>query len=167
MGFEVQLFEPWLSRAPPEGGSEEVALAALRSTDAHVHGELMIIVDGARVPHLGFFGPRGVCVGTWLRELTSARQLLAVKDGACHLFDEGEQGQPAFQFRRVGDRVDVSVLDSEMSDGVGDSEWGTRSCTLAEFDAGIAAFVAELASILDEAAPGVGRLWVQRHGNSG
>jgi len=102
-----------------------------------VHGGLAIVVDGERLPHLGFLGPRDVCVGTWVRELTAAGQALAVASGSCHIFDEGEQGQPAFKFDRVDDSVPVSVVDSEISDGVGEAEWGTRACTLAEFNAGI------------------------------
>jgi hypothetical protein len=142
-------------------------LSALRSTDAHIHGELAILVDGARVPHLGFFGPRDVCVGTWLREFTAARRTLATAKSACHVFDEGEQGQPAFRFQRDGDRVNVSVVDSEISDGIGDSAWGTRSCTLAEFNSGIEAFLEELASTLENSAPGVGREWVHSFESSG
>lgn len=159
MAFDVKVFEPWLSRVRPEGGSEELALAALRSSDAHVHGELVIVVDGARLPHLGSCGPRDVCIGTWLRVLTAVRQALGADDG-CHRFDEGEQGQPAFNFQRVGDRVDVSVVDSDIGDGPGDLEWGVKSCTIAELNAGVAKFIAELASSLEEAAPGVGRRWV-------
>ena len=87
-------------------------------------------------------------------------------DNGCHLFDEGEQGQPAFKFQRVGDRVDVSVVDSEIGDGAGDLEWGVKSCTIAEFNAGVATFIAELASSLEEIAPGVGRRWVHSLENS-
>jgi hypothetical protein len=166
MTFEVQLGEPWLSRVLPDGRSEELSLSALRSSDAHIHGELAIVVGGEQIPHLGFFGPSDVCVGTWLRELATARRVLA-DDGGRHVFDEGEQGQPAFKFERVGDRVNVSVVDSEISDGVGDPEWGIQSCTVVEFTTGVTNFFATLESTLEEAAPGVGRLWVHRFGNSG
>jgi hypothetical protein len=131
MAFDVNLLNPDLALVSRDGGSDKRSLSALRSTDAHIHGELAIIVDGARLPHLGFFGPRDVCVGTWLRELTMARGKIAAGDSACHVFDEGEQGQPAFRFQRDGDRVDISIVDSKISDGVGDPEWGTKSCTLA------------------------------------
>jgi hypothetical protein len=160
MAFDVKLLEPRLSRVMVDGGPKEAPLSTLRSTDAHVHGELAIVVDGGRLPSLGFFGPRDVCIGQWLRVLTKARRTLVAGDSASYLFDEGEQGQPAFRFQRVGDRVDVSIVDSAISDGEGDPVWGTKSCTFAAFAAGIAAFLAELASALEEAAPGVGREWV-------
>lgn len=161
MAFEVKLFEPWVSRVRPEGGSDELPLSSLRPSNAHIHGELLIIVDGEALPHLGFFGPRDVCVNTWLGELSVVRRVLSESTTACHVFDEGEQGQPAFKFQRSGDLVEVSVVDSQLSDGIGDPEWGTRTCTIGEFQDGVSAFFAELTSALEAAAPGVGRLWVQ------
>ena len=59
------------------------------------------------------------------------------------------------------------MVDSGISDGVGEAEWGTRACTLAEFNAGIAAFFTRLASTLEDAAPGVGKRWVQNLQGSG
>jgi hypothetical protein len=167
MAFEVRLSEPWLSRVLPEGGSERLPLTSLRSPDAHIHGELLIMVDGKSLPQLGYFGPRDVCVGAWVRELTEAQRVLATGDESRHVFDEGEQGQPAFHFQRVGDRVDVTVVDSDLSGGIGDPEWGIRSCTHAEFDAGVSSFLATLESTLESAAPGIGRSWVHRVRYSG
>jgi hypothetical protein len=82
---------------------------------------------------------------------------------ARHLFDEGEQGQPAFLFQRRGDTIDVAVVDSEISDGRGDTKWGTRSCSCASFDAEVSRFLEEFESTLETAAPGVGRAWMLRH----
>jgi hypothetical protein len=165
MVFDVKLFDPWLSRVLPEGGSEEKPLSALRSVDDHVHGELLIIVDGEALPRLGFFGPRDVCVGTWVRELVRARVAVATPQG-CHTFDEGEQGQPAFRFERIDDRVEVSVVDSDLSGAAGDHDWGVRSCYVSEFQRGVTAFLAELALTLEDAAPGVGRSWTQHAAGS-
>jgi hypothetical protein len=160
MAFAVRLLEAGSARVLPANEIGREPLAALRSVEDHIHGALSIVVDGEAVPHLGFFGPADVCVGTWVSELVEARRALASERGR-HLFDEGEQGQPAFLFERKGDRVLVSVVDSELSGAAGDPAWGVRTCSFDELDLGVSMFLSELESLLERAAPGVGRSWIQ------
>ena len=55
----------------------------------------------------------------------------------------------------------ISVVESELGDGVGSPEWGRRSCSLAEFGIEVEQFVSELEAVLEGAAPGSGRDWVR------
>lgn len=161
MSIQIALKDPWVSKVLPEGGSEELPLSSLRNDGSHLHGELLIVVDGEEVPRMGYFGPRDVCVSAWIRELTTAAGELRSSDPARHLYDECEQGQPAFLFERFGESVTISIVDSELGDGLGSPEWGRRSCPLAEFGTEVARFVEELEGILETAAPGNGRAWVR------
>lgn len=114
----------WTYRIADSGGTEREALSRLgeRRNAGHVHGELIIEIDGSVVPYLGYFGPDDVCLNTWLVELCNAVNALAEPAGR-YTFDEGEQGQPAFDFERVGDDVAFSINDSASSDGEADPEW--------------------------------------------
>jgi hypothetical protein len=69
----------------------------------HVHGRVTIEIAGRAVPHLGHLGPDDVCLNTWLVGLCNAVNALA-ETGGKYIFDEGEQGQPAFSFERLGMR---------------------------------------------------------------
>ena len=162
MSFEVRLLELSLARVLPDESDDELSLASLRTVDDHIHGRLVVVVDGTPVPHIGFFGPSDVCIGDWVHEMSEARRVLASAEDSCHVFDEGEQGQPAFRFRRVGDRIEVSIVDSVSGAG-GDPEWGTHSCTASDFDSGISSFVRQLATDLERSSPGIGRSWVEHH----
>jgi len=71
--------------------------------DRHVHGGLRLEINGRLVPYLGYWGPDDVCFGEWVNELWRAAQALR-DSGGRHVYDEGEQGQPAFVFEREGDR---------------------------------------------------------------
>jgi hypothetical protein len=161
ISIEIALKDPWVSRVLPEGGSQELPVSSLKNDGSHLHGELLIVVDGEPIPRMGYFGPRDVCVTAWVRELRTAARELRSSDPARHLYDECEQGQPAFLFERRGETVTVSVVDSELGDGVGNPEWGRRSCSLAEFGTEVERFVSELEAILEDAAPGNGRAWVR------
>jgi hypothetical protein len=44
------------------------------------------------------------------------------------VYDEGEQGQPAFAFERDSRRLMVSVRDSLISGGDGDDDWNRVAC---------------------------------------
>jgi hypothetical protein len=76
MSIEIALKDPWVSRVLPEGGSQELPVSSLKNDGSHLHGELLIVVDGEPIPRMGYFGPRDVCVTAWVRELrTAAREL--------------------------------------------------------------------------------------------
>lgn len=155
MTFEIRLGELWGS------AGRDRPLAEL-TLDEHIHGELALVFDGRSVPMLGYFGPNDVCIGDWFRELQLAVASLA-SDGGIHVYDEGEQSQPAFRFARHGDEVALSIVDSEISDGSAIPDWQDVRCGHAEFIAQLDAALAELRSRLDAACPQVGSEWLKQH----
>jgi hypothetical protein len=165
MTFEVQLIDLSRARVLPDESDEELPLASLRSADDHVHGAVRVRVDGTQVPHIDFFGPEDVCIGDWVHELAEARRMLLGTEASVYVFDECEQGQPAFRFQRVGDRVEVSIVASA-SGAAGDLEWGTHSCVISDFDDGISSFLSQLSTEFERASPGVGRRWVEHQQTS-
>ena len=121
-------------------------------------------MNGQTLPSMGFFGPKDVCVGDWLHELASAAQVLRTSDPATYVFDEGEQGQPAFLFECERGFVTVSVVRSEIGGGEGSPEWGRQTCTLLEFETEVRRFITELEVGFERAVPGHGQAWVrERH----
>lgn len=106
----------------------------------HIHGRLEIVIGGRRLPRLGYWGPDDVCLDTSVSELRAARRVLSDRD-AQYTVDEGEQGQPAYVFRRLGNRVHVSVSDSPLSDGPGEPDWQNVPCDATGFIAAIDAFL--------------------------
>ena len=111
----------WYENVAAITASGRRPLARLRP-QAHVHGGLRLEIGGRLVPHLGYFGPDDVCFDSWLDELALAAEALAVPGGR-HVYDEGEQGQPAFVFEREGDTGYFSIIDAAYSGGVADSGW--------------------------------------------
>jgi len=101
--------------------------------NSHIHGKLVIVIAGRTLPHLGFFGIDDVCLNDWVEELCLAVQVLGSSKVCEHVFDEGEQGQPAFRFRRDGERVLVSVIDSKISCGRRDATWTDVVCDAQDF----------------------------------
>jgi hypothetical protein len=99
----------------------------------HIHGRLIVRICGRNLPHMGYFGEGDVCLGTWLQVLSDAKDTLAQRETAEYIFDEGEQGQPAFVFRREGQLVSISIVASEISDGPGDDDWQDVSVSYLAF----------------------------------
>jgi hypothetical protein len=104
----------WTYAVSDSGGTARQPLSNLggRKNAGHVHGRLTITVADRIVPHLGYFGPDDVCLGEWLVELCGAVNALAHGQSE-YLFDEGEQGQPAFKFERRGPEVVFSIVESD------------------------------------------------------
>ena len=125
---------------------------------AHIHGLLVIEINGRRLPGLEFF-PDDVCMGEWAFQLRSALKALRVVAGSKFVFDEGEQGQPAFVFEREGALLLVSVAASELGGGRAESEWQRIACPFVDFEAGVEAFLAGFRARLVQEAPAVGELW--------
>jgi hypothetical protein len=106
--------------------------------------------------------------GMWLHELIVASRVLSENDPAEYLFDEGEQGQPAFLFRREGDHVFVSVVPSQISDAPGDPDWQRIPCALSDFTAGVERFLEDLQKALKrELKPAVFNVWWKRNTQGG
>jgi hypothetical protein len=116
---------------------ERLPVAAIDADEnSHIHGTLTIVIAGRELPYLGYFGPDDVCLNTWIEELLQIRARLRAADGE-YVFDEGEQGQPAFAFERSGKQVLVSVLPSLIGGGRGDESWTKVACDADEFFAAI------------------------------
>jgi hypothetical protein len=136
-------------------------LSAL-TADSHVHGGLRLEIAGRLVPYLGYWGPDDVCFGQWLGELEQAARVLE-QPGGRHVFDEGEQGQPAFVFEREGDRGFFSIAASEASDGgVADPDWYRVGFVPAEFVAAYTRLRESFVATLRQASPAAAEAWLAR-----
>jgi hypothetical protein len=104
-------------------------------------------------------GPDDVCLNTWLVELCRAVNVLAHSPSE-YVFDEGEQGQPAFKFERHGPEVVFSIVESALSDGSADADWQGVRFSYDEFRAAVVAFLDQLRSLLHaQASQDVDRWW--------
>lgn len=110
-----------------------------RTHSGHVHGRLRITLGDRDVPSMGFFGPEDVCFHAWAQELR--RALTALGAQGQHVYDEGEEGQPAFEFVRSQDDVLISLIDSRHSDGLADERWQKVRCTWPQFSEQIKGFL--------------------------
>jgi hypothetical protein len=114
-----------------EEGTELVPLSRLRE-DSHIHGGLRFMIGGRMVPYTGYFGADDACFGEWLTELAGVMRSFEASENARHVYDEGEQGQPAFVFERQGNAAFLSIVDS-MVDGLADPEWQRVEFQFADF----------------------------------
>jgi hypothetical protein len=158
--FRVSFKDLWVLGQSVPGG-KRLPLARLDDKyRTHIHGELRIEVAGRVFPHLGYRGPDDVCFNEWARELSEAARILSGSDGATHVYDEGEQGQPAFRFQREGAQVFVSIIDSSLSDGQANPAWQRIPCRLTAFVAGVSSFLDELKAVVERDAPEcMGKIW--------
>ena len=95
MSASIEFADLWIYDA--RLGQGRHPLSALRD-GAHVHGNLTIGIGGRAFPGLGYWGPSDVCLGMWAAELQSVANAVRTSADARYLFDEGEQGQPAYEF---------------------------------------------------------------------
>jgi len=158
--LEITFTDAWTYDVGDEGVQEKRPLKKGGGVGPHVHGTLSIIVAGQALPMLGYFGPNDACLKDWAEELSRAAKTVQASDPARYVYDEGEQGQPAFVFERKGATVEVSVGPSASGDSDGIPEWGVQPCTLEEFVAQVRRFLAEFGAALDEASPGSAGKWL-------
>jgi hypothetical protein len=131
------------------------------AADMHIHGGLRLEIAGSLVPYLGYWGSDDVCFGQWLDELRQAAAALAHRSGR-HIFDEGEQGQPAFIFQRDGDRAFFTIAASEISDGLADAGWQRVDFNPDDFIAAYEQFVTSFCEELLAASPSGTKAWLTR-----
>lgn len=108
---------------------------------------------------MGFWGPDDVCFNTWAEELSRILLTLGCHEAATYTFDEGEQGQPAYEFRREGDTLLVSVVSSLLSGAEGDSSFKEVKCRWGEFVLAASNFFSAFHSALIEQCPDAGPIW--------
>jgi hypothetical protein len=134
-----------------------------RSSTTHIHGRLEIEIAGRVVPHMGFFAPSDVCLNTWVEELFRVLHFLGPSTAASYVFDEGEQGQPAFEFKREGEALFVSITESQLSGTSGDPSFQRVSCLWSEFRSETEQFLEALRSAIVAESPRVGASWWSEH----
>ncbi|MET3878923.1 hypothetical protein [Chitinophaga sp. OAE865] len=100
---------------------------------SHVHGRLQIVIDEKVVPAMGYFGEEDVCLNAWFNVLgTIVRNFESGKDTE-YTYDEGEQGQPAFQFVLIKpNEVAFSIVDSAISGSGGSKKWRNKTFPLSD-----------------------------------
>jgi len=158
--FEIRFSGLWTYESG--NSSERLPLPRLSDRGDHVHGRLEIEINGLRLPYLGYFGLDDVCFNEWVFQLHSALGTLRSASRIGHTYDEGEQGQPAFLFEREDDSLFVSIVDSELSDGVADSDWQRVACSFTDFECSVATFLSEFRQHLRTQAPTFAAEWWSR-----
>jgi hypothetical protein len=155
--FDIAFDQLWVYRAGD--GQKRLPLSKLGGKGSHVHGRLTLSVQGRALPYLGYFGVNDVCFNEWCFELKTALEKLSAEDPARHVYDEGEQGQPAFVFERENGNLFVTVAKSEYSDGEAHPAWQRVSCSLEDFVVATKRFLSEFRQVLDAAAGRRGNEW--------
>lgn len=92
------------------------------------------------------------------RRAVQRRQRAGPQHGQ-YTFDEGEQGQPAFNFVRVGNEVAFSIVESVLSGGGTDNEWQSVRFSYEELRSTVASFLDELRDELRRHAPNAWERW--------
>jgi len=158
--FEIRYSELWTY----ESGdcSERLTLARLCDRGGHIHGRLEIQVNGTSLPYLGYFGPDDVCFNEWVFQLHSALRVLTSSPCITHIYDEGEQGQPAFLFQRESHDLYVSIVDSELSDGKAHPDWQRVPCSFTDFEHSATTFLTDFRQHLHTVAPQFAAEWWSR-----
>lgn len=155
MRFAIQTSDLWTG-----SHDNRRPLQALdKDENSHLHGRLEMCFGDRSVPHLGYFGPDDVCLGTWLEELAVVLARLSATEAGEHTFDEGEQGQPAFLFKREADVLRFSIVDSALSGARGNDDWQNVTADWREFEQAVRETMTSLGSQICEAAPEVGPIW--------
>ncbi len=141
-----------------DGAQKKRPLSAMKGGRGHIHGRLTVKMGERFVPGLGYWGPGDVCFGVWVHELIQARRVLSHTDPARYVFDEGEQGQPAYQFDREGDSLFLSLVDSEV-DGEGIPSWQRVECVFDDFGKEVHKLATEFRATLLRENPRHGEAW--------
>ena len=155
----------WHENLRATADQHRVPLSSL-TLDEHIHGGLRIEISGRLVPHLGYFGPDDVCLGAWLSELGRITHAFRAAPDARCIYDEGEQGQPAFLFERVGETALFSIVDAEFSGGEADPDWQLVAFSSRDFLSACDGYRKSFVTLLRNEAPHVADEWLHRHAQS-
>jgi hypothetical protein len=157
--MSVSIYFDRLFTYTAEDTEARLPLSQLSEGCGHVHGELAICIAQKPLPSLGYFGADDVCLNTWTQELCTIEEALSDKEQAVYIFDEGEQGQPAYEFRRETDVLFVSVVDSLVSGADGDPSYQQVSCLWSDFRSCVHRYKDQLKRTLESEAPEVAAEW--------
>lgn len=162
MTFAINFSELW-TYAPDDSRRRLPVSHISEDGGGHVHGRLELLVGGRSVPRLGFWGPSDVCFNQWLDVLREAVVALSASPTSEYIFDEGEQGQPAFRWIRRDQLLAFSIVDSTLSDGVAHPEWQGIECKYEDFVSQVADFQSRFSAAMVRDAPETGQAWLDKH----
>jgi len=152
----------WHENLRATASQYSISLGSL-TLDEHIHGGLRIEIGGRLVPYLGYFGPDDVCLGAWLSELGRIAEAFSSGLDASYIYDEGEQGQPAFLFERNGKNAVFSIVDAEFSGGESDPQWQGVEFSPEEFLSAYECCRKSFVTLLRNEAPHLADEWLHRH----
>ncbi len=153
----------WFENVTITGEDGPLPLAQL-SGEEHIHGGLRLEMGGRLVPDMGHWGPDDVCFNEWLVQLQTVARTFATADAGPvrHVYDDAEQGQPAFLFEREGERAYFSIIASKIGGGDADPDWQRVEFSPEEFIAEHRRFQqAFLAELRASVPPAVLEEWLE------
>jgi hypothetical protein len=151
----------WYENLYVTRNGSDLPLSSLSRGD-HVHGGLRIEIGGRLVPHLGYLNADDACFGSWLLELRGLAEAFS-ETTAQYVYDDGEQGQPAFIFERAGDAGFLSIASSQLSDGQADPEWQRIEFEVHEFLRQYFLLQHSFVVALRKEAPASAEDWIRAH----
>lgn len=125
----------------------------------HIHAYMRITIQGRALPYMGYFGEEDVCFNAWISVLVAMYGAMQPAGDGLYEFDEVEQGQPSYIFRRDGDSVLVSIVESKYSHAPGDSEWQDIPFSLQDLQDTLHQFRDDFLADIKKLAPGVYEKW--------
>lgn len=138
----------------------KLSISKLNCVDiTHIHGTLNIYIYGRKIPYLGYFGENDVCFNSWCKELANIAAEFKNKKSTIYIYDEGEQGQPAFRFEKTNKNVSFSIIDSKISDGEGDPDWQNLKFNYRDFLLEYYNFKEKLLKEISSKAPQILDFW--------
>jgi hypothetical protein len=127
----------------------------------HIHGAMRLEIGGRVVPYMGYLGPNDVCLNNWIGELQGVIE--AFKQGKTeYVFDEGEQGQPAYRFEHEGDVVYLSIVQSARTDATADPRFQRVAFQYRDLEPALHAFGQALLERIRRVAPSQEAYWARR-----
>lgn len=121
----------------------------------HIHGELIISIDGRPVPHLGY--KDDVCIGYWVNELV--KLFTAFKaNRITYIIYGNDQGHPNYKFEKEKGDVFLSIIESELG-GKRDPNWQRILFDYKEFKDAFEQFKELLLCEIELQAPDMVNYW--------
>ncbi len=93
--------------------------------------------------------------------LHEVEQAFKLSSQVIYTFDEGEQGQPAFQFQREDDWVYISIVESQYSGSSAVPEWQRIACNYTDFHAAIEGFLTDIKTTLQAELNEYASAWLE------
>ena len=144
------------------GEADDPAPLSELHEDDHIHGRLSIEIGDRIVPYMGYWNSDDVCFNSWLAELDALTGLFDVNAITEYIYDEQEQGQPAFLFEKSDDIVFFSIIASCTSGHGGDAAWQQVAFAYTDFQEQYQRMRADFFALVQSTAPIHGSLWLKQ-----